>query len=80
MKAVKKPIPIEVERFDPNKKPWPRGVEADSSGLGGTQYFVWNELHGTKIPLEAGDYVNVTDERDTYPIKQHVFAATYDIL
>lgn len=80
MKAVKKPIPITVEVFDPHKKPWPRNVQEDRSGLGGVEYFVWNALSGEKRSIEPGDYVNVTDDSDTYPIKRQVFEATYDIV
>lgn len=80
MKAIKKPIPITVEQFQPERTPWPPNVHADLSGLGAAEYFVWNALHGAKIPIERGDYINVTDANDTYPIKADVFRATYEIV
>ncbi len=39
---------------------------------------VWNELHQSAINLEPGDYVNVTNPGDYYPIKAHIVAAKYE--
>lgn len=80
MKAVKKPIPITVEEFRPDRKPWPMNVQADDSGLNGREYFVWNQLHGSRIGLKPGDYVNVSDPADTYPIDSETFNRTYDVV
>lgn len=79
MKAVKKPIPIEVEEFQPEKLPWPPQVHAKP--LKGC-YEVFNDLHQSWITIQPGDYVNVTDKtgRDIYPIDRATFARTYDIV
>lgn len=77
MKAVKKPIPIEVEEFQPDRLPWPLRVHSDDAG-----YYVLNELHGSSIKIQPGDYVNVTDKtgRDIYPIDRATFERTYDVM
>lgn len=80
MKAMKKPIPITVEEFQPDQEPWPNGVSYDIDGNGAREYYVVSTLHGVKVPLEAGDFVNVSNEKDLYPIKRDVFYATYDIV
>lgn len=76
MKAIKKPIPIEVEEFQPDNRQWPHGVDKGDDG----HYFVFNSLHKSAIRLEAGDFVNVTDLNDLYPIKRAIFYATYDVV
>jgi hypothetical protein len=81
MRAIKRPIPIEVTVFEPSQKPWPIGVEdvlLEGSPTG--RYRVWNELHKSWISLDPGDYVNVTAPGDTYPIAKAVFDSTYDIV
>jgi hypothetical protein len=54
-------------------------VQADYSGLNGAEYFVWNALHGSRINLKPGDFVNVTNPQDIYPIDRDTFARTYEV-
>lgn len=77
MKAIKKPIPIEVEEFQPNVQPWPKQVHSTPQG-----YEVFNALHESWIKIQPGDYVNVTDKsgQDIYPIDRATFERTYDIV
>jgi hypothetical protein len=77
MKAVKRPIPIEVEEFQPDKTPWPLGVKAS---VNAGEYFVWNELHASRINIKPGDFVNVTVASDVYPIDRETFDRTYDVV
>ncbi len=81
MKAIKKPIPIEVERFDSNL-PMPRIRERAKvqTRPGAGNYQVWNEKHFSWIGFEHGDYLNVTNVDDIYPIAKDVFEATYDVV
>jgi hypothetical protein len=78
MKAIKRPTPITVEVFYPESKPWPRNVKESKTNPG--EYFVYNKLHDSPIKLERGDFVNVTEPNDTYPIAKKVFKATYDVV
>lgn len=87
MKAVKKPIPIEVEEFQPDKLPWPGKMcsgtyEIKSPYAGAVFYRVFNELHNSWINVNPGDYLNVSDKtgRDIYPIDRATFERTYDVL
>ena len=40
---------------------------------------VLNELHGSAIRLEEGDFINVTTPGDYYPIKAEVVATRYEL-
>lgn len=71
MKAVKRPIPIEVVQFTLAAPPACVQARADGS------HFVWNELHQSEINIKPGDYLNVTSPGDIYPIEEAVFASTY---
>lgn len=75
MKAVKKPIPIEVEEFRPDHRPWPTNVLRAEG-----RFVVWNATQGTYIPINPGDYVVVENGSDSYPIPRCVFDAVYDII
>lgn len=79
-KAIKKPIPIEVEEFQPDRAPWPLCVELKGGDMYG--YFVYNRLHDSFIKIQPGDYINVTDKTgcDIYPIDRITFEKTYDIV
>lgn len=81
MKAVKKPIPIEVEEFQPSMSVWPMCCESGQGDYAG-QYVVYNALHGSYIQIKPGDYINVTDRsgRDIYPIDRETFYRTYEVL
>jgi hypothetical protein len=81
MKAIKKPIPIEVVVFDPAAPltlpifvVWRR-----NDPLG---YSVFNALHGSWIDVQIGDYLNVSDQtgRDIHPIDRATFERTYDVV
>ena len=79
MKAIKKPIPIEVVVFDPLGPGHP-GVKIGAGA--GTEYkpAVWNALHQSWIGLSPGDYLNVTNPKDIYPIAKAVFETTYEVV
>lgn len=72
---AKAPREIEAVQFWPDQHPWPLdvGLPPDAD-----YYAVWNGLHGSWIAIQPGDWVNVTDEGDTYPIAQQVFAERYE--
>lgn len=78
LQAVKTPIPIMVEKFDPSSEPWPLQVHERSSG----EFQVFNRLHESWINLQPGDYVNVTDTtgQDIYPIDKATFDSTYTVV
>lgn len=81
MKAVKKPIPIEVVEFQPDT----RGVLPVSvmwRSNSDDTYAVFNSLHNSWIEVKPGDYLNVNDQtgRDIYPIDRETFERTYDIV
>lgn len=42
------------------------------------KYYVWNELHKSKINLQPGDWVRQDDPKDYYPIAQAVFNETFE--
>jgi hypothetical protein len=75
MRAINKPREIEVVQYQAGGD-LPPGVFIREDGKAS----VWNELHGSAIRLEPGDFVNITDPRDYYPIKREVFEKTYTLL
>lgn len=79
MKAIKRPIPITVVVFDPTiaaANQW-TGLLRPKVGRG---WEIWNERHASWIGVQPGDYLNVSDPGDVYPIAKGVFDATYDIV
>jgi hypothetical protein len=81
MKAIKKPIPIEVALFlaDAHARvPIAEGVIIHTSDEG--RHTVWNALHKSWIGVRDGDYLNITKVDDIYPIDKATFEATYDII
>jgi hypothetical protein len=56
MKAIKKPVPIEVVVYDPAGTAHP-GVQIGAGAGTGGQTAVWNELHKSWIGLSEGDYL-----------------------
>lgn len=82
MKAVKRPILIEVWEFQPGSEA-PLSVQIRTTVNGvGPRYQVLNNLHGSWIDVKPGDYLNVTDTsgRDIYPIDRKTFEQTYDLV
>lgn len=80
MRAVKKPIPIDVVEFNGMS---PLEVKTRRRHVGdddNPSHEIWNAKHESWIGLNVGDYINVTDLGDTYPIARDVFARTYDVL
>lgn len=75
MQAIKKPIPIEVAEFTGG----PSFQYQQRPKIGGG-FEIWNALHGSWIGIEKGDYINVTNPQDTYPIQRKVFEETYDVV
>lgn len=82
MKAIKKPVPIEVEEFIPSKQPWPQCVGKIDLTDHAVEYYVYNKLHDSRIKIQSGDYINVTDitGTDVYPIEAAVFRKTYTVI
>lgn len=78
MKAVKKPIPIEVVEFDPDDIP--NGVQISGNDDPPEAYGVFNQLHSSWIGIKRGDYLNVTDLTDVYPIDRATFERTYTVV
>lgn len=79
MKAIKRPIPIDVVKFPPDAGDViPVDVTLRSSEKG--RWEVWNALHASWVGFSEGDYLNVTNEQDVYPIEAQVFAVTYDVV
>lgn len=79
MKAIKKPIPIEIVEFDPNSLS-PDGVSISGNDEEPSAFAVFNKLHSSWIGLKPGDYLNVTDLGDVYPIDRATFERTYDVV
>lgn len=81
MKAVKKPIPIEVVIFDPHTTDLPAYVQWRSNEQAFT-YAVFNALHSSWIEVKPGDYLNVNDRtgHDIYPIDRATFERTYYVI
>ncbi len=74
MRYRKKAVECELIRFDGTV---PEGVsEVRLLENGGA--CVWNELHGSAINIEVGDFINVSTPGDIYPIKAAVVAETYE--
>jgi hypothetical protein len=73
--AVKKPIPITVFELTENAT-LPAGVNLQGEP---GDLRVWNELHKSWIGVKTGDYLNVTDPKDVYPIDRDTFEKTYDL-
>lgn len=81
MRAVKKPIPIEVVTFDPTPGAMPANINTRiRPGDEGPTHELWNELHQSWVGINQGDVINVNTPGDFYPITQEVFAKTYDVL
>ena len=76
MKAVKRPIPIEVVEFHPDTV-LQLGVIFMGTPNG---YRVFNNLHKSYIGVEIGDFLNITNLDDVYPINREVFFNTYDVV
>lgn len=76
--AVKKPIPITVVEFvaPTEAAPLQEHVQQRDDGT----FFVFNAKHQSEINLAPGDYLNVTDAGDVYPIARDVFERTYDLV
>ena len=80
MKAVKKPIPIEVVRFDGGTASIPDGVSYSNNPLEFGGWAIFNRARADWLPLKVGDYLNVTDLNDVYPISAEYFAAHYEVI
>lgn len=81
--AAKKPIPITVVAFENDVPGLPEFVRVEMEQLVGTnlvQFKVWNELHKSFIGFKIGDYLNVTDANDVYPIDRDYFDKHYEVL
>jgi len=78
MKAIKKPIPIEVILLEDLLKQKREDIEIKRGGP--IDYQIYNRKHQSWIGCELHDYINVTDINDTYPIAKDVFEATYQII
>lgn len=42
------------------------------------KFFVWNELHQSRVYLKYGDYIRVDMDNDWYPIDRNIFMRTYE--
>jgi hypothetical protein len=65
--------------YDPAGTAHP-GVQIGAGAGTGGQTAVWNELHKSWIGLSEGDYLNVSNPGDIYPISKAVFEATYEVV
>lgn len=74
MKAIKKPIPIEVTELRAGES-LPLGVIWKDGFL-----YVRNKLHNSDIQTKFGDFINITNPDDIYPIEKDVFKNTYDVI
>lgn len=73
-KYRKKPIAIDVICITAdNRDEWPDEVKRTEAG-----YEVYNALHDSWIKFKSGDWINITDPKDRYPIDAATFAATYE--
>jgi len=76
MKAIKKPILVDVVRFDAETD-LPPAVRVRFTEK---RWTVWNQLHDSWIGVTPGDYLNVTTPGDIYPIDAAYFAEHYDLV
>lgn len=72
MKFKRKAIEVELNEYKLGEIT--KGVRTREDGSA----FVWNELHKSEINLEPGDFVNVSNSGDYYPIKKEIVASTYE--
>jgi hypothetical protein len=83
MKAIKKANPINV--VEVTSLPAVQGgldnvrIRA-RAGEFGHRFEVWNALHQSWIGVNVGDYLNVTDAGDVYPIDADYFAQNYEVV
>lgn len=87
MLFVKKPVPQEIRRFELHDvgthrrgfRDLPDGVQIRFQGEGDAGSFeVYNALHDSWIKLKVGDWLNVQDLEDVYPIEASYFAEHYE--
>jgi len=78
----KKPIVIEAEQFDPQRRPWPDGViewPLDGSQPRDMSWGYIETLEG-RMHVIAGDWIITGVKGEKYPCKADIFAATYESL
>ena len=81
-KFRKKPVDVEAEQFNSNKKPWPFGVkwepeskDQDGSRLGG--FFRLRSFTSFQL-IHSGDWVVQREGGHREVIAREVFEATYE--
>jgi hypothetical protein len=80
----KKPLVVEAEQFWPEKKPWPKGVQASRlpgaaeryPTAEGADYFI-KTLEGDHI-VTPGDWIITGVKGERYPCKPGIFEQMYE--
>jgi hypothetical protein len=88
VKAVKKPIAIDVMEWTEHSRP-PATVliakarivsKCSTMSVANDGWKVYNGLHNCWICFNTGDFLNITLPGDVYPIARSVFQETYDVV
>ena len=75
MKAVRKPIPVEVVQVGSVE-----AVAAQYPFIIFSGFRVYNELHDSFVGFKLGDYLCVEDPHDVYPIDRALFERSYTVV
>ena len=79
MQAVKKPTPITVlEIIDMSSVP--PDISVERTGNSEFPFQIWNHMSKQWIQFQAGDFLNITNLQDVYPIPKAVFYETYYVV
>jgi hypothetical protein len=80
-KFRKRPIVVEADPFDPDRRPWPPGVYGVRNGGArddeAPHYWQIDTLDGP-LAVVAGDVIITGIKGERYPCKPDIFAATYE--
>lgn len=73
-KYQKKPVTIEAEQFDPDRRPWPAGVTAAYSSA---RKYIITTREGP-MWVKSGDWIITGVKGERCPCKPDIFAETYE--
>lgn len=74
VKAIKKPVVITFEKFTGYSDNVKVQDKEDDT------YAVYNKLHNSWIGLKIGDYINIENPEDNYPVDAKYFEEHYEIV
>jgi hypothetical protein len=77
-KFCKKPIVVEAEQFDPQRKPWPEGVYNDPGRYVWPEYFI-DTLEG-RMRVMPDDWIITGIKGEKYACRDDIFHETYELV